>query len=131
MLRPGTQVRLKKLEARVARRWGVRVYRSANSGNHLHLLVRAPTRDQFQGFLREFSGLAARLVTGAKKGNPFGKRFWDALAYSRIVEWGRAYFEAKYYVIQNELEAEGFWTGRGPLFRSRGGLLARSPSPPS
>ncbi len=52
--------------------------------------------------------MIARIVTGAKKGSAFG-RFWDALAYSRVVEWGRAYFIAKYYVIQNEMEAEGIW----------------------
>ncbi|MDR3607597.1 MAG: transposase [Oligoflexia bacterium] len=98
--------KIEYLTARLSRRYGVRVYQFANSGNHLHLLVRGKTRKGLQDFLRVLSGKVAQLVTGAKKGQAFGK-FWSALAYSRVVEWGRAFFEAKYYVLRNELEADG------------------------
>ena len=54
----------------------------------------------------------ATSTTGAKKGVRFGK-FWGALAYSRVVEWGRAFTEAKYYVLRNELETLGLM----PYFR--------------
>jgi len=92
----------------------VRIYQYANSGNHLHLLLRAKTRRGFQRFLRTFSALVPRIVTGAKKGMPIVARdpkghgkFWDALAYTRIASWGRHFFNGRYYVIRNELEAEG------------------------
>ncbi|MDR3608694.1 MAG: transposase [Oligoflexia bacterium] len=98
---------IERLTAKLSRRYGVRVYQFANSGNHLHLLVRGKTRKGLQDFLRVFSGKIAQFVTGAKKGHAFGK-FWSALAYSRVVEWGRAFTEAKYYVLRNELEADGF-----------------------
>jgi hypothetical protein len=107
MLRVANERAIERIIWRAAAENRVRIYRYANSGNHLHLLVRAKTRRGFQDFARTIGALVARAVTGAKKGNPSGK-FWDGLLYSRIVEWGKAYFEAKYYVIRNELEGLGF-----------------------
>ena len=93
--------------ARVGAEKGVRVYEMANSGNHLHLLVRATSREGFRDFLRIFAGHVAQKVTGACRGKPFGRRFWDLLAFSRIVEWGNAFQLARAYVFQNRLETLG------------------------
>jgi hypothetical protein len=89
-----------------ARKAGVRVYEYATVGNHIHMVVRARCRAGFQTFLRAFAGIAARLVTGARRGRPTG-RFWDTLAYSRVLHWGREFRRARDYVLQNELEALG------------------------
>jgi REP element-mobilizing transposase RayT len=88
---------------RLAQKYAVRVYEFANAGTHVHLLVRAKCRLALQNFLRTFAGITARLVTGARRGHPVGK-FWDTLAYSRIVQWGREFFRVRAYVVQNELE---------------------------
>jgi hypothetical protein len=104
----------------VALRHGVKVYEYANAGNHVHLLLRARRRSEFQAFLRAFAGLAARLVTGARRGRPVGK-FWDELAYSRVIHWGREFVLVREYVIQNELESLGRvpYRPRHPRRRSR------------
>jgi REP element-mobilizing transposase RayT len=96
---------------RFARRYAIRVYRFANVGNHLHLLLRSPSRLALQDFLRTFAGITARRVTGARKGRPVG-RFWDFLAYSRIVRWGRDFRGVKAYVMRNELEGLGIAPAR-------------------
>jgi REP element-mobilizing transposase RayT len=88
----------------LARRHGVRVYEFAVTSNHLHAVLRAKTRAHFQAFLRAFAGVAARLVTGARRGHPVG-RFWDDLAYSRVLHWGREFRKVRDYVIQNAMEA--------------------------
>ncbi len=93
--------------ARQARRFAVRIEAFANSGTHLHLAIRAKTRDGFQKFLRAFAGHVAQFVTGARRGRPFGSRFWDELAYSRIVAWGKALTNLRRYIRLNELEAKG------------------------
>jgi hypothetical protein len=46
------------------------------------------------------------LITGARKANPAGK-FWDHLAYSVIVNWGRHFRKVTDYVIKNLFEAAG------------------------
>ena len=94
------------------KRHGVTVMRHANVGNHLHLLLRFEERKGIQAFLRAFTGWLAREVTGARKGRPIGGRFWDSLAFTRVVEFGRALRNAYFYVLQNELEAEGVWDRR-------------------
>lgn len=96
------------LRDRYARRFQVRVYRYANVGNHLHLAVKGKTREGIQNFFRAFSGGVARLVTQAKKGQAFGK-FWDALIYTKVIEWGTQFKNTLDYVFMNQLEAAGVW----------------------
>ncbi|MBC7691406.1 MAG: transposase [Methylotenera sp.] len=107
-LQPHHKRRIEHLLREEARKSGVVIYRLANVGNHLHLLLKARNRLAFQRFLRTASGRIAVLVTGARKGNPVG-RFWDQLAYSRIVTWGRELQELQKYLIKNLFEAAGLW----------------------
>lgn len=105
-------------------RWGIRVFRYANVGNHLHLLIQAPTRAAWQGFIRELSGRIAMIVTGARKGNGLARSgsrkhgakgiaesaqrgFWDHLVFTRIVAWGRDYKNVAQYVAKNLWEGAG------------------------
>ncbi|MBY0472014.1 transposase [bacterium] len=90
---------------KVSERYQIRVYRFANVGNHLHLLVQARKRAQIQAFLREFAGGVANLVTGAIKGRP--EKFWDGLVWSKIVDWGRQFRATAKYVMLNVLESIG------------------------
>ena len=103
-------------------RCGVRVYDFANVGSHLHLLVRARRRGAFQRFLRTFAGIVARVVTGARRGQPLrGGPFWSALAWSRVVAWGRDYWGVRHYVFRNRIEATD-----GPAIRR---ALEHGPAP--
>jgi REP element-mobilizing transposase RayT len=89
-----------------AERNGVKVYDFANVGSHVHLLVRARRRESFQAFLRSFAGIVARRITGARRGRPLrGGPFWTALAWSRIVSWGRDYWGVRSYIFRNLIEA--------------------------
>jgi REP element-mobilizing transposase RayT len=105
-----------------AHRTGVRVYDFANVGSHLHLLVRARRRSAFQAFLRSFAGIVARTATGAKRGRPLqGGPFWTALAWSRVVTWGRDYWGVRHYIFRNRIEASD-----GPAIRR---ALEQGPAP--
>ena len=106
LLHPRHKGRVYGLVESISERYDVRVYRFANVGNHVHLLVQAKSRKNFQAFLRVLSGAIAFVVTGAKKGNPVG-RFWDHLAYSRVVGWGKDFDRVRNYLILNLLEGFG------------------------
>lgn len=43
-------------------------------------------------------------VTGARKGKALAKRFWDLVAFSRVVSWGREFAKVVSYVGRNEVE---------------------------
>ncbi len=107
MLHPDRVKHVETLTRRVARKRGIRIYRFVNVGNHLHLVLRTPDRDAFRTFLRELAGSIAMLMTGARKGHPLQERFWDKLAWSRIVSWGRDFQGLKRYFIKNIFESTG------------------------
>lgn len=89
------------------RRYDGRLYGYENVGNHLHLSVKFSRRRDLQTFLRVFAQGVMFMVTGARKGNPRGP-FFDAIAYSRVVCWGREFKTLKAYFWKNALEALGW-----------------------
>ena len=91
----------------LAKRFHVQLCEWSTNSNHLHLLLRARTRQGLQHFLMVLGSRIAQHITGARKGKPIGKRFFDSIPFSRIVEWGKALVAAKRYVVQNILEASG------------------------
>jgi REP element-mobilizing transposase RayT len=99
---------IQRLAHKIAERHGVRIHQYVNAGNHLHLIVQPKSREAFRNFLRDLTGKIAQLMTGARKGQSFGK-FWDALAYTRVAQWGRAYRNLKDYLTINEIEAAGIF----------------------
>jgi REP element-mobilizing transposase RayT len=108
MLRRENKGRVLALVHRSSECHRIQVHRFENVGNHLHLLVSAGSRRDFQGFLRVLAGQIAFLVTGARKGNPIpGGRFWDKLAYSRVVQRGRDFKNVIRYLSKNAWESLG------------------------
>jgi REP element-mobilizing transposase RayT len=105
-LHPDRAERIKLLVFRLGKEKGVKVYRFANSGNHLHLLVLARSRGAFHGFLRAITGIIARITLQVQRGYPMGLKFWDhSRPFSRIVEWGREFRIVTNYLLQNTLES--------------------------
>ena len=94
-----------------ASQFGVKIYRYANVGNHLHLLVLATHRRSFFNFLRSISGIIARIALGAERGAAKLKgvaKFWDQRPWTRILAWCKDFDNVKRYVVLNFNEAMGF-----------------------
>jgi REP element-mobilizing transposase RayT len=107
-LAPMNKLWIEILIPELATRFGVKVYRFSNSGNHLHLLINAPSRRAFQSYLRSLSGLLARKITHARKGHPIiGGKFWDELAFTKVLSWGREFLNAQAYLVKNAIEGLG------------------------
>ncbi len=116
------QAAVTEIVHRTAERFGVTLYRMAIVGNHVHLVIRARRREELQSFLRVMAGQIAQRITGARRGTPAGK-FWDRIAYSRLITWGREYAAVLRYVEQNRMETMG-------LGRFGGRSRRRRTSPP-
>lgn len=56
------------------------VYRFANVGDHLHLLVKANDRKDLADYLRVLAGRIAVTVSGARKHVKRIGKFWDRFA---------------------------------------------------
>lgn len=89
-----------------SRRFFVEIQDFVNMGNHLHLKVRFQDADMFRNFLRTFSGLLARRLTGAHRGTSFGGRFWDGLVYTRILFTRIEELGLKIYFSGNQIERD-------------------------
>jgi len=121
------RLKIKACIEKAARVNGVTLHRVANVGTHLHLLLSFVSREGFKAFLRTITGLIARLVTKARRGHGFG-RFWDALAFTRVVAGGRRAFQiAAVYVEANEIEAAYGRTARESFLRQHAHLWRRQP----
>jgi hypothetical protein len=96
---------IEALTRRLAAAKGVRVYRYANAGNHLHLIILPRDRIAYRAFIRSVTGLIARSVLHAERGRARGVQFWDALPFTLIIEWGKQFRAAISYLLRNELEA--------------------------
>lgn len=88
-----------------AEKFGVRVADFANVGNHLHLKIKITSREEFNKFLKAITTLIARHVTGARRGKPFGHRFWQGLAYTRVLSSALEELRLRGYVEANRIEA--------------------------
>ena len=87
-----------------AERFKVKVYRAANVGNELHLLVKAKERKHLADFLRVLAGRIAVSVTGAQKLVKQVGKFWDYLYWSKLINWGRDFYQARKYLLESDLE---------------------------
>ena len=118
MLHPKRCDAIHAFTRKLAAHWGVRIYRYANVGNHIHLLIKVPSRTVWQRFSRELAGGIAIIVTGARKGQALSRvrkrddedtlrGFWDGLVFTRIVSFSRDFTGMKRYLVKNLFEAMG------------------------
>ena len=98
---------LKEYIPRLARKTSVRLHHFAVQGNHIHLVVRAREQRLFHSFLRALGGRIPRRILGAEKGRPKHERFWVGRPYSRVLSWGREFWNVMKYVERNVLEQVG------------------------
>lgn len=93
----------------LAKRHHIHLIAAANGGNHLHLLISAPSRDAFNAFVRGVTGRVAQLLgkndqknAGMHRGS---KSFWDARPFSRLVSPGRDFKNVCRYLGLNAMES--------------------------
>lgn len=103
-------------------KFGVKRIQYANNFNHLHLLLKFPSRRIYLRFIRSLTGAIALAVSGANKmknlKSVFGaKKFWDFRPFTRVVYGFRGYKIAKDYVMLNRLEALGVLPKRAGRLR--------------
>jgi putative transposase len=113
---PRNDRKVRAFTQKFSKRYGVRVLKLANVGNHLHFHIQLGNRHLYRPFIRALTGAIALSVTEAKKGEPLKRdesgqtktpRFWDYRPFTRIVRGYRALLTLRDYLEINELEGLG------------------------
>ena len=105
-LRPDHRLAVDRIIAKRAKQFAVKIHGKEVMSNHIHLVASFSNRTLFQNFMRTVSALIARHVTGARRGRPFGKRFWDDLLFSRVVSGRRDFRGLTSYLQKNQIERD-------------------------
>lgn len=98
MRQPITFGKVDALVYKTAKKYGVKIYRYANVGDHLHAVIKLTRRELWAAFIRELTSKIVALV-GFK---------WKHRPHTRIIGgWRRAFRIACDYIYLNQLEADG------------------------
>ena len=89
------------------KKYGVKLISYSNSFNHLHMLLKFPSRAIYLKFVRSITAAIAILITGAKKNARASEKFFDYRPFTRIVRGMKAFRTAYDYIRLNQLEAAG------------------------
>ena len=98
------QARVNSMIYVYAKRFKVQVYRASNVGNQLHLLVKAREKKHLADYLRVLAGRIAVTVSGAKKYVKKIGKFWDYLYWSKLINWGSEFYQARNFIKESEEE---------------------------
>lgn len=102
---PKTFGRVQDLIEKTAKKYGVRIFKESNVGNHIHMVIRVNPR-LWARFIRELTGRIAQVV---KELVDLEGGLWLYRPHTRIVRsWRAAFKSALEYVSLNQLEALGF-----------------------
>lgn len=104
-LQPRNRKILDRTLAQMSERYGVRVLKTGNAGNHIHLLLKFSSRTSYLIFIRVLTGTMVRRICGIRA---LDRKFFDFRPFTRIVEGGlRGFRIAWAYIHLNELEGRG------------------------
>ncbi len=105
--------RIEKILSVHAQKHFIKILSVANAGNHLHILLQAPSREHQSNFLRAVSGHIALMMNkmmmnkiSQSKSSQITK-FWDARPFSRVVKAGRDLQNVLRYISINSTEIIG------------------------
>tara|TARA_Y100001935_G_C17206022_1_gene457596 strand:- start:196 stop:726 length:531 start_codon:yes stop_codon:yes gene_type:complete len=85
---------------RQANRFGHRVFTWSVQRNHIHILLRISKRENYNKFIRAFTGLMARKL---------GRGLWKLRPFTKILSWGRESWNVNNYIFRNEMEVFQIW----------------------
>jgi hypothetical protein len=94
----------RELIYKISEKYGVRIYKFANVGNHFHIVLRIYKRFLWKAFICELTSRLAALVG-------LNGKLWKGRPFTRVIAgWGRNFKNALGYVSLNQLEAAGVIT---------------------
>lgn len=105
-LKPNRQAVIQEKINRWSAHFGVKIYARSVNSNHIHMLVFSESRTNLQNFFRVLPGQIAQSLRSSP-----GK-FWEHLAFTRVVNWGSDFERVRNYIERNTFGAAGLLSYR-------------------
>lgn len=103
---PKTFLAVEKIVQQTAKKYGIKIFKQANVGNHMHILLQMNTW-LWPKFIRELTGRIAQAL--GHLGLSDAEGFWRYKPHTRIIRgWKKAFRSVLDYIELNRLEAEGY-----------------------
>ncbi len=109
-LKPRNKAIIAQLIKKYSEAYSVKVFSSANVGNHLHFHLQFRSPRSYRDFVRAMTGAIALKITGSSKIKALKERFWTQSPYTRFVFGIKDFLKISDYIKINQLE--GFGHGR-------------------
>ncbi len=91
---------VKSLTSKYAEKFGIKVYASSVQRDHLHLVIKIPSRRSYIALIRTLTGIMARRL---------GCGLFKLRPYTRIGTWGREFRGLLDYLFRNDMEVLEIW----------------------
>ncbi len=105
----------------ISRRFGVKVYSLAAHDDHIHAVVKFPSRRLYRAWIRALTGVLCRAIKGLK---------WRLRPFTKILTWGKQFKTTLAYLKANEAEAdfiERAWDHVQEFEKETAGIAANIP----
>lgn len=111
-LKKSTAHQIQNILRKFAEKYGVKLLRVVNVGNHLHIHLKLSNRHTYAPFIRAITAAIAMAATGtsrwAKLADKGITKFWDYRPFTKIIESHRYFLNMKDYLQINQLEGYGY-----------------------
>ncbi len=95
-----SRLKIKTLTSKYAEAFGIKVYASSVQRDHIHFVIKVPSRGAYVRFIRTLSGQIARNL---------GHGLFKTRPYTRIGTWGREFRQLLDYLFRNDMEVLDIW----------------------
>jgi REP element-mobilizing transposase RayT len=100
-----TNRNLEKIIKSHALRFGIKIYNFAINNNHIHMVMKLPTREAYFAFIKTVTAAIVSYLSKALSKDLRG--LFDLRPFTKILSWGKQFETAMDYMILNQQEALG------------------------
>ncbi len=109
--KPKNEAKIRRIVDKFSLKYGIKILRLGNAGNHLHFQIKIGNRHTYRPFIRAITSAIAMAISGTSRWNPLKKkpsdRFWDYRPFTRVIIGFKAFLDLQNYIDINQLEGFG------------------------
>jgi len=103
VFKPGNRSLEKRIHS-LAEKFHIQIHELAINWSHIHFIIQMKERKDYNRFIR---ALTSKLAQAVRKARPQLAKLFSLRPFTRILSWGRDFYNACKYLWKNQMEALG------------------------